>query len=455
MNPFLLLSGLFSLTLFVISYFHPSLNPTGLGSDGNEYWHLAANLFRHHTFAYTSPKYFIPFHPDLLVGFTEPSVMPCTFRLPGYPYILSLLLHIWHSPYIAIILNYLAYAGICIYGFLLSNMFFPNRLLNRLYNFFLVFSPLYFVRWGIGSELLAGFLITGFTYHFLKSIANSPKAYTHLFIASLWGFLANFTRGNLIIYTVSFILIALSAGILRKEKGVLTKSMIILCVFFFSSGAWMYRNYKLTDQWTISTQGGYVLHRVNLGHDYTTSNTLYFNLFIKTLQTGKTFNQTEAIVDQELKNIVLAAYKKNPMEFFKKTLDGIRTFFLFSYYDISDAITLMPKPLTQRLEFVRSSSSECKNNGRLKQGLFQISRCYKWVILISFFSFPVILLSKWPLKNIIRSPIFLLYLPTLLSVIITAIFTGAAGDRMRLPFNAPILIFVVLSWGCSFKKINI
>jgi hypothetical protein len=443
MRSFLLLMSLVILTLFVKAYFDPKLNPVGLGSDGWEYQHLASNLSQSHHLAYTQTNSYPLFNLDPLVTHNlVPAVIPCTTRAPGYPFLLSVIQSLWSSPWTAIILNYLFFIGICIYGFLLAELFFRDRF-RMVFNILLVFSPLYFVRWGVGSEFMAGFFITGFTYHFMKNIQD--RSLWHLWMACLLAIGANLTRSNLFIYTVGFAIVALMIGLLRKQRSIQVNAAALFIVSIVSLAPWMYRNYLLTDQWTLSTQGGFVLHRVHLGYDLPQNDPVKEDLFIKHLKAGKTFNQTEAIVDKELKAIVFQHYQNDPGALVKKTSDHIRTLFLFSYFDISDALVMLQKPIQERLKFVNSSSSEYKNDGLLRNSLFQVSRAYKWFILLGFFLLPFLVLFNKTKLNVPLDQIFLLYIPTLLSVLATAVFTGAGGDRMRLPFNAPILICVVFS----------
>ncbi|MBF0510768.1 MAG: hypothetical protein HQL13_00395 [Candidatus Omnitrophica bacterium] len=172
---------------------------------------------------------------------------------------------------------------------------------------------------------------------------------------------------------------------------------------------------------------------------------------MKELKSGKTFSQTEALVDAQLKNTVFTTYQHHPLLFVKNALEEIRTFFLYSYFDISDAVVLLTKPINERMKFVSTSSDEYNNHGKIRQVLFQISRVYKWILLLSFLAFPIIVFQRYRKQN--HQPVFqslFLYFPTLLSVLATALFTGAAGDRMRLPFNAIILIFCILAFKLIF-----
>jgi len=461
----LLLAGLLMLSFFVALYFNPIQNPVGLGSDGYEYWHLSTNILQKKQFAYSGEQFYplLKLKPFAKMGLV-PNIIPCTTRAPGYPVILSLARMLWDSPWAAIIINYLFYIGICIYGFLLGNLLISDLRWRWIYNFLLTFSPLYFTRWGISSDFCAGFLATAFTYSFMRimtltQIPDPRQKHSgvttrlpryHLFWTSLLGLLACLTRSNLVLYIYPLIILGFLYGAMKKDKQIVINALVLLVFIGVCLNAWMVRNQRLTDQRTLSTQGGFVLYTVHLGYDHPKEHGLPADLFVQSLKSGKTINQTEAIVDQKLKNMVLAHYREHPFEAIKKEIDGIRTLFLFSYFDISDTIVLAQKSFTKRMAFVNSSSSEYSSYTHqellLRNILFQMSRLYKWVLMISFFAFPFIFLIKKGSFPSDSQAIMLFYVSTLIGVLCTALCTGAGGDRLRLPFNAFILIFVVFSW---------
>jgi len=450
----LLIAGLLALTFFVAAYFDPVQNPVGLGSDGYEYWHLSTSILKNHQFSYVDPRVYpvLKLKPLLPMGLV-PKTIPCTTRVPGYPMVLALARHAWDSPWAAIIINYLCFIGICIYGYLLGNLFLPDPRWRWIYSVLLTFSPLYFTRWGMGSEFCAGFLATAFTYHAVNIVSGSRRYLLWTIILAVLGCL---TRSNLIAYTYPLLILGLLFGAMKKDIRAVLNILILLSVVTLSLNLWMVRNQILTGKKELSTQGGFVLYTVHVDYDHPEKQDPGKDLFIKNLRSGKTFNQTEAIVDQKLTAILLAHYRKHPFHLIKKGLDGLRTMFLFSYFDISDAILVAQKPFSQRLAFVNSSSSEYAGYPTkelpLRQFLFQISHLYKWALLISFFAFPFIFLAKKGLAAPFSQTVILVYVPTLTGLLLTALCTGAAGDRMRLPFNAFLLIFVVLSWMLLAKQ---
>ena len=341
-----LITGLLILTYFVFSYFDPVKNPVGLGSDGSQYWHLSSNLLEKHQFCYSKLEvYPIVDLKSLSRAIHLPSIIPCTTRFPVYPVVLWAFRCLWDSPWIAIIVNYLCFIGICIYGFLLGNLFFTDSRSRWIYNTFLVLSPVYYVLWGIETEFCAAFFLTVFTYHIIKNIScKSPRSY-HFVFAALGGVLASLTRPNLIIYTAALTLAVFILGVLKKNKTIIKHALIILILLILSMGLWMLRNKFLTDQWTLSAQGGYNLYHNHLGY----GTGFPTKLFIENLQKGRTFNQTEGIVDNELMGITLKYEIQHPYHFIKKTVDGLRSLFLFSYFDISDAIVLSQSSWDKRL----------------------------------------------------------------------------------------------------------
>ncbi len=398
----------------IAAYFHPQENPVGLGSDGYEYWELSTSLMQGKGFSYTGTDH----HPS-------------TTRAPFYPLLLSWLRLIWDSPWSAIILNNIAYIGICIYGFLLGDILLSSKRMRLIYDFLLVFSPLYFVRWGIGSDLCASFFITALTYHALRK---------SLIPSCLFASAAILTRSNLIAYAAALLIAQLTCSLLTKDRKAFIHSMLILCAISVALGGWALRNKELTGTWTLSTQGGPVLYTVHMLYTGYGDPGLKERLLLNAINEGKTYSQAEVAVDKELKEIVQAHFHSHPDLLVKQWINGARTLFFFSYFDISDAISLLQRPWTERLAFVNSSSSEYQH-----EALFNISRLYKWLLASGFFGCAILMIIQKP-----KEPgLWIVYTAAMTGILLTAIYTGAAGDRLRLPFNAPILIYALLFWASA------
>jgi hypothetical protein len=449
---------------FIAAYFDLDHNPVGLGSDGYEYWHLSTSIIKHHTFAYTA----IEHYPILdLTQIKEknllPEIIPCTVRVPGYPFILAVFRHFWDSPWMAVVLNIFGYAGICLYGFRLGGLLLPDGRQRLVYDFLLVFNPLFFVRWGMGSDILAAFFLTGFTFHMIRIYRLAPLNMSDAILAVLWGIAAILTRSNLVIYCSLFVIGLIFGGILRQKTKSVIACMTILFLLLIPAYLWMQRNQTLTGKTTFSTQGGAVLYTVHLAYDLSPKDPLSIwktdgkaGLLVNALAAGKTFNQAEIILDEKLKSVVIQYDKNHPMHFFKKLSDGLRTMFFFSYYDISDAIMASYRNFDDRMAFAHSSSSDFHSytdqEQALRNKLFQISRIYKWLLALSFFIFPLVWICRQFKFNSDLIEIPVLYTALLSAILTTAMFTGAGGDRMRLPFTAVILLFAVLSAHGIFQR---
>lgn len=449
------LTGTLLLIFVITHYYHPTENRFGIGSDTYEFWHLSSNILNEKGFFYSDLTHYPLFDLENLVPDYAPNGnTPCTARVPGYPLILALFRGIWDSSATAIILNLLAFIGICLYGFLLFKMLIPSPKMSWIYNLLLVFSPFYYIQWGVGAEFLASFLLTGFTYHTLRLYLSEHSSKKHILFACLWGVLANLTRANLIVFTGTLLATLCVWSITKQNKQNFTNTLIILLVLILGMGSWMYRNKQLTDKWLISTQGGFVLYAVHLSYDIDQNHPLYSwfkegrkDLFLENIHQGKTFNETEAIIDQKLKSVVFSYFKERPLYLIKKWSDGLRTFFFFSYHDISDIIIHMRRPSIERYNYIHSNKYIAKSSSEriAHQILFQCSRLYKILIAFCFFLFPLICFRKNSLSSFQRKDIiFILYIATFLGVLLTAFFTGAGGDRLRIPFNVFILMFVVL-----------
>lgn len=458
----LLAAGVCTLIYFVTAFFHPQLNPVGLGSDGYEYWHLSSSLLQHNAFAYTSPEHYPIFDLGTLASKDLlPAGIPCTTRVPGYPFILAAGRVLWDSPWTAIIINIFAYAGMCLYGFRLGDLLISHTWVRRIFNILLVFQPLVFVRWGIGADIISAFFLTGFVFHILKIVKDPSFTSEDVFWSSLWGVAANLTRSNLLVFTLLLAMSLFAVGIIRKNKQALASLVIVILIAAAGPAVWMARNKALTGAFTLSTQGGAVFYTVQLAYDLPEDHPLSVwkkngkaQFIDEAIAKGSTFNQAETLLDVKLKSVVKSYYREHPLHLVKKWIDGMRTLFFFSYFDISDAIVVSTHNSTDRVAFANSSSSEDQNyNDREKQRramIFQISRMYKWLLALLFFLFPVAYFYSRPSCLALNK--ISLYSCTLFAVCLTALFTGAGGDRMRLPFGVLILLFCCLTVQFFFKK---
>ncbi|VAX38256.1 hypothetical protein MNBD_UNCLBAC01-2033 [hydrothermal vent metagenome] len=436
--------GLAALSFFVLHYFHPTQNPFGLGSDTYEYWHLSENILKHKKFVYTDLSHYPLFEmsQELKTYYAQKRI-PCTVRMPGYPFLLASVRFIWDSPWASLFLIYICYIGTCVYGFLIGQFFFNSSRVQCIYNVLLVLSPVYLTRWGVGTDLPASLCLTGFAFHFLN-IFKFPKEYKrNIFPLCIWAVASVFIRPNLIVFIGIFIGWAFIEGIIKKQKGLLCVSLILMLAVGGSLGSWILRNQKLTKLALLSTQSGAVLYAVHLSYDLPKTDPLYYwhkqgkeDFFLQETILGKPFNKIESEFDIKLKNIVYDFYKTQPVWFVKKWTDGLRTLFMFSYYDIS-----------QLIAEISGLSENSKNI------IFQISRVYKIVLAVSFFGFIILLLKTKSQKNINSLKLkTLLYIAVLMSILSTAVFTGAGGDRIRMPFNVFLIVYLVNFWQVLFTR---
>lgn len=458
----LIIVGLLLLGSIIVRFTDPVKNPLGIGSDSYEFWHLSTNLLEKEIFAYTDLKHYPLFFP----GDDPPlellnQTIPCTTRVPGYPLLLAMARTFWNSPAIAIVLNILAYAGICLYGFLLGRVLLKHARDRWICNIFITFSPLYFIRWGVGADYMAGLFLTGFTFHLLKVVHPDSQKFIHLCWVSLLGLSAILTRPNLLIFITGLTGILFIWKILERQYPLALRLFIILLLILLGTNGWMERNKKFTGQRILSTQGGSVLYTVHLSPHIDETHPLYVwskqkrhELFINYLRAGKTFNQSEMMINDQIKTITFHFLKENPGLLITNTINCLRTLFLFSYYDISDILIYTLRPMADRLHYLETEDYQPLSpfENLLRQFLFQASRVYKMCLAFGFLAFPVLILFKKVRSNLPDlNMIMCLYLTTLLSVLSTAFFTGAGGDRLRMPFNVFILLFAVWFWCHLFK----
>lgn len=453
-------AGTITLACVMAFYFHPVKNPFGIGSDTYEYWHLSENLLYHKGFFYSDPSYYPFFDLASLKDRLEiPPRMPCTTRMPGYPLLLACGRAVVNSPWIVLVMSMFAYTGICFYGFRLGILVFTDAAIRRVYNVLLVFSPLYFVGWGVGSDLVAGVWLTGFTYHAFKQLEPGAPLARHTVMASLMGSATVFTRMNLLPYVVFVALGVIIIGSYHRRHRAWQAGVVIFLTLVFSLGVWGVRNQRLTGRWTLSTQGGPVLTRVHLIDipDPTLSWTQERKkeLFALHVRHEPSFNHAEARLNEELKSAVRKYYRTYPWRLGHQWIDGLRTFFLFSYHDISDLLVSIPRSLSDRLARLHSTPSAPRYTSgetRVQQILFHFFRFYRLGIALTFLATP--LFFRRIRQSLVRrtDTTALLYGATVSTILLTALFTGAAGDRMRMPVNAPILVFSVLTGAILIER---
>jgi len=447
--------GLLILTIFIAHYFHPQERPFGFGSDTYEYWHLSENLLKYKEYVYTDLSHYPAFDlPDQIIKDFQSKKVPCMVRLPGYPLILALLRAIWDSPWVVVCSIYLTYVGTCLYGFHVGRIFLNNSTYQWVYNILLVLSPVYLTRWGVGSDLPASFFIAGFTYHFLRQTQIEFFSKKHSLLACVCALIAIFTRPNLLVFVGVLGTGAFIWGFMKNQKRICWMGFLVFLTLFISLNLWGFRNKKLCNEWALSTQGGSVLFAVHLSYDLTLHDPLTYwlkegrgDFFKKNLQQGKTFNQIELELDKKLKSIVGEFYKENPFHLLKKWSDGLRTFFMFSYHDISGLAVCLQRPFSERFQCVMNQQffTAMQKESRIRNVFFQISRMYKIIVALSFFAFPLIFIKRGRVGSIQNvSLLIVFYIASFSGVLATAFFTGAGGDRMRMPFNVFILIFVVI-----------
>ncbi|MBL8012789.1 MAG: hypothetical protein JNN05_02970 [Candidatus Omnitrophica bacterium] len=432
-------------------------NPFALGSDTYEFWHLASNLLNTKQFIYTDVRYYPLFDiKDMVNGGLISLPVLCTARVPGYPFLLAMLRSFWDSPWIGLILNFIFYIGICLYGFAIGHIFLKSKISRNIYAILLVFSPLYFTRWGLGADVPAALFLTGFTYHALRAyIADGSRSW-HFVMICFWGIWTCLTRTNLFIFVLLLLLGLCSLTLIHKKGHKTWQWLAILMIIFSALGLWAHRNQLLTGHPVISTQGGFVLYAVHLSYDIQENHPLYYwykqgrkELMAKELANQKTFNQAEEIIDQKLKSVVMDYYHENPIGMIKNWTECLRTFFLFSYYDISDILIYAFRSPADRAHFLETEHYQSLNpqEQNIHTILFAVSRLYKIGLALGFFLFPLLLVSKKSHAFFNERELFvLLFLVSLAAVLATAFFTGAGGDRLRLPFNVFTLIFSFVTW---------
>ena len=442
--------GLAILVFFIGRYFHPRLNPWGLGSDTYEYWHLAGNLKTRHTLAYTDLKYYPLFSipSDIRQRYLGLPV-PCTARLPGYPALLAILRTLWDSPWITVISSLFFYAGTVIYGFLIGRVFLPNVRSRSVYNLLLALSPVYLTRWGLGSDLPVSLFLTAGAYHLLRMADTNKKNMPHLPAAILFILAACLTRPNVIAFLLPLLVGLPFISAQTRRRDLSTRVIGILLTLAAALTLWGLRNARYAHRFTLSTQGGYVLYAVHLSYDLPPSHPLFYwyrdgrvAFLRQQLANGLDINAAEAILDQRLKSIVFTYFRRHPAYLLQKGLDGLRTLFMFSYYDISSLLAnALVEPFPRRLRTIESHSPQSGETI-----LFQVSRLYKIWLAVGVFGFFLFIPPHLRERPPADRRLVWLYAATLTGLLTTAFLTGAGGDRLRMPFNAFLLLYAVLFW---------
>lgn len=427
--PLLLGCFLFFGFVFAQDFWKTSTPPSD--GDPREYWELSTQLKVSGRFEYPSFASYYNLFPKEdfhLTGFRDQPIS-CTIRFPGYPAVLAVARFIWNDPRIAIFINFFCYLGICLFGISLGRLLLPSEKYRMIYNTLLCLSPSYLIASGIGIDMLSGFFLVGGSL-FLFKLLDKNARYTLVWLAVLFNIGAVLTRGNLIPFVLILLLSLMVLAFSRRSCSAFIRLSIVLISVLLCLWVWSGRNETLTGRRIISTQGGAILFHVLLDNQRSSEIQFWDGegriiLFAKAAREGRSFNEAEALLDHTLGSIVKNKVLNDPAHFLNIMQGRLRTFFLFSYADIP------------RILFPSGYD-------KISSMLFQAFRIYKWLILAAFLLAP---LAVWCLRKDQQQERFELFLCLLVAVaggvLVTTVFTGAAGDRMRLPYNSFNIIFVV------------
>lgn len=274
---------------------------------------------------------------------------------------------------------------------------------------------------------------------------KNTAALLQIFSTACWGLLAIYTRFNLLAFVIPLV----AFGLIRAlwiRKGIVT-NLLIFVIILTGLIPWGLRHKALTKYFGLSNQSGIVFYHIFIESpqkDATAllpfSTTQRQEFLTEHFVQGNSVNQAEFALQQKLGQVTRENLDKSTIKALKIFSDNLRTFFIFSYYDISDAIVAVVEKTLSPLKLNATFYSTLDQT--VRPILFQISRGFKIILALSFFLFPFILKKKSNLFNN-TSIVLCLYFASLIAILATGLFTGAAGDRMRMPFNVLNIIFLI------------
>lgn len=447
--------GVLILSFFIIRYYHPENNPMGIGADAYEYWDISTSILRHRELSYPSFKsYLFTFDPRCIADTSYGSgSIPVVARLPLYPMLLAAVRMLFDTPLAGIFLNVLAYIGIGVYSMQLAETWIDHKHWKNVYCILSVLSPIYFIRWGIGTDMVTSLFFIGYACHLYALVLCPGREKLNSLMSLIWGAGAILIRPNGMLYVFALPVILLMLA--RKSFAPrIPYVLVLVAVMGIVLGGWLMRSKSLTGHWMITTLGG-LTFLVERGLDdvppplpLTQWNREARGKYFRELALkGETFNQAEADLDREIGMAVRNSWRRNPGSFFKQWQTGFRTYFLMSYFEFSDLIVNAAGSARDRLAYLRNGRyvPDTAWGQSIQKIWFQVSRVFKYSLVLSLFLFPWFVLSKTGFYSTVQRRVFTgFWLGILIYSLAVCLMAGAVSDRLRMPLQPFYLFFLVV-----------
>jgi len=289
--------------------------------DSEQYFQLARNLVLHNVFSLDSAP---PFGNEI-------------FRVPGYPFFISLFYRIIPAAWPAIIFQNLLAIAIVILIYAMAVLLFQNKSVALIAAGIYAFEP-GVIYWNnqLLSETLFTFLIFLAAYLFLRNIMSRQKFIlpTALSVGALVSF-ANYTRPTaqftLLIFLI-FVFLNLGAGRRNIVKS-LCSALLILMSFAVLSAPWVIRNKIIANTYDFSSS----------------SSDLGFRQYLWMMYENRGEDPTKLdLTGSELKLETVKYIARHPFSFLEVHLANLAPFFMGDSY-FTAAATIYPPLERQRV----------------------------------------------------------------------------------------------------------
>jgi|GEM_PF-6722195 hypothetical protein len=436
----------------------------GFGCESIGFWELSKNIknkgeYTNHPFITTTP-----------LG-DESSYVFDIGRLPAYPSYLAAARSIWDHVNVAYLLQILLYILACMYALLLAPLLYKNwnMFAFLLYAVTVVFSPLLlFYTYGVNCEILAAASILGFIYHLIKmqsSITsnNTVKLLFHIPLIFLYGATSFLTKSNLIVFTFPLLFLFMFLNTNGSCKKIIINASLLfsLIAALFVWGIVIYKNTGLK---TISGLPGINIYTNYLYFSekpecqkYKWTKELRQNFIDKEIKKGETnLPRLTKTADAQYKKQVIAYFIANPGKAFCTGIYTTTQLFTRGYFPPSDI--LLPLMFNmKRTESHFLEAYQMKKHGLLVFMVWKsiriIWRIYNWLLLLSFFLFPLLFIRK---KRFLKYITLLsIWTGCFIYIMSTGFIIGQNGDRHLITIYALVNMFLFISGIEIFKKLKI
>lgn len=422
-------------------------------SDSQEYFDLAENILEYKQF--------------ILLDNKSGNLIHETFRSPGYPFFLSLVLFLFRSvafvTYIQIII--LALSAVLTYK--ISSLFLSKKISIGAAILFMVEPGALYHSYFVLSETLFGFLLLVSVYLFLFKLKKKSSANYILLLVGIALGMMTMTRavGQYLVAVLSIFYIFYQIKNKQSGRKMLLNLGVLMAGFFIIVSPWSFRNYALFGTFTLSSTPGYILMKNYIPffymHKYGVSLDETMKFFFQHQKLDPNFSPRSMKYTKEFKNQALAYIKDNFLEY--SVFHILKTIPFFLNDSVRDYIAAIGPPDPENWQRTNVSGLILKGEYKQLKDIFingvKSGNAYLISALISLMAWLIVDLALlWCLITALRfknKEISFFFLFCLSIILFFALSTGPLSNaRYRLPTEPFMFILTAYVIGVSYKKIR-